>query len=67
MIRCYGFDAETGALEIEFVSGAQYRDAGLPRTTLEAFESASSKGHFFDAHIREHFQPSACANPKSSP
>lgn len=55
VIRSYGFDAETGALEIEFVSGSQYRYSGLPKATLEAFEAAPSKGRFFDAHIRERF------------
>jgi hypothetical protein len=55
VVRWYGFDLETGALEIEFVSGSQYRYSGLPKETLEAFEAAPSKGRFFDAHIRERF------------
>ena len=56
VIRWYGFDPETGSLEIEFVSGSQYRYSGIPRSTLEALEAAPSKGRFFDAHIRERFQ-----------
>ena len=50
------FDLQTGALEIEFVSGSQYRYAGVPRATLEGLEAAASKGQFFDAHIRERFK-----------
>ncbi len=56
VIRWFAFDSDTGALEIEFVSGAQYRYAGLPKPVLKAFEAAPSKGRFFDAHIRERFQ-----------
>jgi hypothetical protein len=55
VIRWYGFDPETGALEIEFVSGSQYRYSGVPATTLEAFEASRSKGQFFDANIRERY------------
>jgi hypothetical protein len=55
VIRYYSFDAETGALEIEFNSGSQYRYSGVPKATLEALEAAPSKGRFFDAHIRERF------------
>jgi lysyl-tRNA synthetase class 2 len=55
VIRYYAFDPDTGALEIEFISGTQYRYSGLPKPVLEAFEAAPSKGRFFDAHIRERF------------
>jgi lysyl-tRNA synthetase class 2 len=56
VIRWYGLDPETGALEIEFVSGTLYRYSGVPRETLVAMEAAPSKGRFFDAHIRERFK-----------
>jgi|HubBroStandDraft_6_1064221.scaffolds.fasta_scaffold3038515_2 lysyl-tRNA synthetase class 2 len=56
VIRWYRLDPETGALEIEFVSGSQYRYSGVPKTMLEALEAAPSKGRFFDANIREHFK-----------
>ena len=56
VIRWYGLEPEAGALEIEFVSGTQYRYSGVPQPTLEAFEAAPSKGRFFDANIRERFK-----------
>ncbi len=56
VIRWYRLDPETGALEIEFTSGSQYRYADIPKATLEGLEAAPSKGRFFDAHIRERFQ-----------
>ena len=56
VIRWYAFDAETGALELEFVSGHVYRYSGVPAKTLEALETARSKGQFFDANIRERFK-----------
>ena len=55
VIRSYAFDAATGRLEIEFLSGSQYRYSGVPKATLEALEAAPSKGRFFDANIRERF------------
>jgi len=56
VIRWYGFEPGTGALEVEFVSGHLYRYSGVPKPTLEALEAAPSKGRFFDAHIRERFK-----------
>jgi hypothetical protein len=43
-------------MEIEFISGSQYRYSGVPRDTLEMMEVAPSKGSFFDANIRERFK-----------
>jgi hypothetical protein len=56
VIRWYGLDPGTGGLEIEFISGSQYRYSGVPRDTLEMMEAAPSKGSFFDVNIRERFK-----------
>jgi len=49
----YGTDA---TLTVHFHSGAVYRYFTVPRTILDAFLAASSKGAYFNRHIREHFR-----------
>jgi hypothetical protein len=48
----YGSDA---TLTIRFHSGAVYRYFTVPRTILEAFLAATSKGTYFNRHIRDDF------------
>jgi hypothetical protein len=48
----YGSDA---TLTIRFHSGAVYRYFTVPRTILEAFLAATSKGTYFNRHIRDAF------------
>ena len=48
----YGND---GTLTIRFHSGAVYRYFTVPRTILEAFLAATSKGSYFNRHIRDDF------------
>ncbi len=48
----YGTDA---TLTVRFHSGAVYRYFTVPRTILDAFLAASSKGAYFNRHIRERF------------
>jgi len=48
----YGADA---ALTVRFHSGAVYRYFTVPRTTLDAFLAATSKGAYFNRHIRDGF------------
>jgi len=48
----YGSDA---TLTILFHSGAVYRYFTVPRTILEAFLAATSKGTYFNRHIRNAF------------
>ena len=55
VIRWYAFDFKAGVLEIEFVSGSQYRYTGVPAPLLEGLEAAPSKGQYFDVNIRERF------------
>jgi hypothetical protein len=55
VIRWYGYDPHTGALEIEFISGHIYRYSGVPADTYAAMEAARSKGHYFDFNIRERY------------
>jgi hypothetical protein len=47
-----GYDTLTGALEIEFRSGATYRYAALPAELYDALLRAPSKGRYFSEQIR---------------
>ena len=49
----YGTDA---TLTVYLHSGAVYRYFMVPRTILEALLAASSKGAYFNRHVREHFR-----------
>jgi hypothetical protein len=42
-------------LTIRFHSGAVYRYFTVPRTILEAFLAATSRGTYFNRHIRDAF------------
>jgi hypothetical protein len=48
----YGTDA---TLTVRFHRGAVYRYFTVPRTTLDAFLAATSKGAYFNRHIRDRF------------
>ena len=47
-----GFDATLSALEIEFADGAVYRYFAVPAAIHAALMDASSKGVFFNRHVR---------------
>jgi KTSC domain len=48
----YGTDA---TLTVRFHSGTVYRYFTVPRTVLDQFLTATSKGVYFNRHIRERF------------
>lgn len=48
-------DGSDATLTIRFHSGAVYRYFTVPRTILEAFLAAPSKGTYFNHHIRDAF------------
>ena len=50
-----GYDAPTQTLEIEFGSGRVYQYYGVPDHTHAEIMQASSKGRFFNMHIRNAF------------
>lgn len=49
-----GYDAATQTLEVQFLSGRIYRYHGVPEKLHEQLIRATSKGQFFNAHIRDH-------------
>ena len=54
VIRSVTYRADA-TLTVHFRSGAVYRYFTVPRTTLEAFLAATSKGTYFNRHIRNGF------------
>jgi hypothetical protein len=52
-IAAIGYDARTEALEVEFVNGRLYRYRSVEAQVHEDFRAATSKGTFFNAHIRD--------------
>jgi lysyl-tRNA synthetase class 2 len=55
VIRRFGYDPRTGALDVEFVSGRRYRYAGVPGEVAAAMREAFSKGRYFNARIRDRY------------
>jgi lysyl-tRNA synthetase class 2 len=53
VIRRFDYDAAHRALDVAFVSGRRYRYSGVPEEVVQAFHTASSKGRFFNARIRD--------------
>lgn len=56
-IRRMEYDPHTKVLSVWFVaSGRRYDYADVPSEIYAAFRQASSKGRFFNAHIRDRFR-----------
>jgi lysyl-tRNA synthetase class 2 len=55
VIRRFDYDAAHRVLDVAFVSGRRYRYSGVPEEVVQAFRAATSKGRFFNAHIRDHY------------
>jgi len=56
VIDRFWYDREQQTLDVIFVSGRHYRYHGVPEATHRAMKAASSKGEFFNEHVREHFR-----------
>jgi lysyl-tRNA synthetase class 2 len=55
VIRSFAYDASSRRLHIVFQSGRRYTYEEVPPETFAALKSSSSKGEFFNAHIRNNF------------
>ena len=51
-VTSVGFDEAVSAMEIEFAGGAVYRYFAVPAAVHAALMDASSKGVFFNRHVR---------------
>jgi hypothetical protein len=56
VIRSYSYDARRRELDIVFQTRRRYRYRHVPMATYAALKVASSKGEFFNRHIRGRFQ-----------
>jgi KTSC domain len=70
VIRTFGYSAARCELRVTFQSGKRYVYLGVPLETYTAMRHAFSKGEFFNANIRDHFQfiqveESRVASPKN--
>lgn len=55
MITSIGYDEETCTLEVEFESGVVWQYHDFPGYMWHEFQSAESKGKYFNANIRKQF------------
>ena len=55
VITSVGYDEQRRVLEVQFVSGAVYRYHRVSRDVFEGLLDASSKGTFFNAHIKDEY------------
>jgi len=55
VIRNFSYRAGEQALDITFVSGLSYRYLRVPPRIYEDMRASSSKGEYFNRHIRDHF------------
>jgi KTSC domain len=55
VIRDFDYDDDRRKLYVTFVSGKTYVYDGVPHDTYHDFATASSKGEFFNAHIKNHY------------
>jgi KTSC domain len=55
VIRSVGYDPKATTLEIEFTTKLVYDYFRVPRAKFNALISADSKGRFFNAHVRDHY------------
>jgi lysyl-tRNA synthetase class 2 len=55
VIRSFRYDPADESLAIRFVSGRRYRYARVPKAIYEEMIRSSSKGAYFNEHIRDRF------------
>lgn len=55
-IVAIGYDEERETLEVEFISGGVCRYFGVDADVYEDFRAASSKGSFFNRHIKDAYR-----------
>ncbi len=54
-VQSVEFDELTNRLQITFTSGKTYTYYAVPRRVYEQFIGASSKGTFFNEHIKDRY------------
>jgi hypothetical protein len=64
VIRRFHYRPEEKALEIVFVSGRRYRYFHVPQQVYEEMRASSSKGKYFNRHVRDRFSFEKAPIPK---
>jgi hypothetical protein len=54
-IESVAYDVPTRRLVVTFTGGKTYKYYDVPRAIYERFLQASSKGAFFNAHVRDRY------------
>lgn len=57
MITSIGYDAVSCTLEVEFKNGTVWQYHDFPKYMWYEFESAESKGKYFNANIKKQYTP----------
>jgi hypothetical protein len=55
-VRSVGYEVHTKILEIEFQSGEVYQYLDVPAAVHRKFQSAGSKGRYFNDEIRDDYE-----------
>jgi len=55
-ISAIGYDPAACQMRVKFVQGNTYSFCRVPQHVFDAFLAAGSKGHYYDAHIRDRYQ-----------
>ena len=56
VISAINYDAETSTLKIIFVTGKVYDYKNVPEEVYQALRASTSKGTYFNQHIRDQYQ-----------
>lgn len=55
-ISAIGYDEPSGRMAVRFKQGRTYTYCRVPRSVFQAFLNASSKGEYYDRHIKDRYQ-----------
>lgn len=55
-IRRFAYNPDAHVLDVTFITGRRYRYFAVPADVAEGFATASSKGRYFNARIRDRFR-----------
>lgn len=55
-IDAIGYDPNTQQMRIRFKHGGTYSFCRVPQSIFDGFLSSSSKGTYYDRHIRDRYQ-----------
>lgn len=54
-LQSVGYDRDSSILEVKFHNGHVYQYRGVPSLVYASLMNASSKGQFFNGHIRDRY------------